>query len=198
MNITELKEALKKAERQLAAAGDASEKDFAQKKIDKLKTQISDAEKSESEPSKKKAKAPRKPREAKPKKAAVSITYNGKTYNSNDPDFCKIAKKQLAERLAARKKNEGKFKTKSVSTKIGDDIADAVSKALHNIETADIKNNPKQYFAKFTHLSKAANSFFSAIREILGDDYNKDQIRKPLEAIERDIKQLTEKYKRKK
>lgn len=206
MDINQIKSDLEKAKRQLAAAGSDDEKAFAQKKIDKLQAQLADAEKAgeskkNDEPAKPAKKRGRKKGSTKPDakkskpKARKYIEYKGVKYYEGTDEYCRLGKKMIEERKRKRAKTQGKYKTKSTSFKIGEDIADAVEKAIKSVPKSDIKEYPDKYVKRFRDLLKAGESFLSTFRAVLGEEYDNEEIKDSLDTVKALIDEIKGKVK---
>ena len=116
-----------------------------------------------------------------------------------DIEYCDAIKAAWEGRRAKAKKSAKKFKTKSITQKIGGDVAGAVVKAIKHVEHEDktkIQKNPNAYVTKFEKLDTYANKFVSAFRDILGEDYKSTQMKKEMDDIEKAIKAFVIKFKK--
>jgi hypothetical protein len=140
--------------------------------------------------------------DVKPAKSEKTVTFNGKTYTDKDKEFCEVLLKKWHGRKASMKKSSKKFKTKTISHKIGSDVASAVTKTIDHVyktKEKEIEKNPKVYATKFARLESSANKFLSDIKAILGSDYKSSQIKSEMDNIEKAvIKLLTIQKKHKK
>jgi len=137
---------------------------------------------------------------AKPAKAEKTVTFNGKTYTEKDKEFCEVLLKKWHGRKASMKKATKKFKTKSISHKIGSDVASAVTKTIdHVVKTHEkqIEKNPQVFITKFERLDSAASKFVVALKAVLGDDYKSSQIKTEMDDIEKAIDKLKSRFKKK-
>lgn len=110
---------------------------------------------------------------------------------------------ELLAQLQTRKKNHDKankaYATTSISEKIGNNLASAVSKAIDNVSAEDIKKSPKKYIEKFESVQKEAKAFLNNLKSILGEDFDKEDILAPMEeVIQKHIDNLRKKLKEKK
>ncbi len=209
MNKTEIQAELDKAKRQLASA---EKMNFPQAAIDKAKSKIADyesklaaADKPESKPEKKAA-APKKEKKAKakkekapkPAKVEKTITVKGKVITEKDKDFCDAILSAWNKRVKSARKSSAKSKSRSVSTKIGADVADAVTKGInHAAKSKEFKSNPKSMMIKFKRVNASANHFVSALKSLLGKDFNSSQIKKELDQIDKLVKNIETKLRAK-
>ena len=102
-------------------------------------------------------------------------------------------------RKAAMQKANKKYKTKTISERIGGDIASAVIKTIDHvvdIKEAQIAKNPNLYIAKFEKLEDSANTFAKAIKDLLGSDYDSSEVKAELEDIEKAIDKIKSKLKK--
>jgi hypothetical protein len=233
MTKTEIQAEIAKYEKRHAAAGSPDEKEFAQKKIDKLKAELEKSEdKIEEKKEEKKEKvakkaAPKKvakkaakthkekPAKKTAKKAAkkvdkpakkekvkklpkgkLVIKYHDKEYVEGEADFCEILVKSMKEKKAAIKKAAKKHKSVSISTKIGEGIVHQIEQAINHVDKEEIKDNPKEFIAKFDRLEKAGMEFIKAFRAILGSDYNAKDIQEPMEQISELVETIKKRYKK--
>ncbi len=225
MSKAEIKEALEKATRQLATAEKMNAPEsaiaFAKSKIEKLKAELEKPEEPvvkkapavpvkkdkpvKKEPKKtvpvKKASKPEKKKSepAKAKKEERHIEIDGKKYFEKDKDFCLALIKRWNTRSTAMKKANKKFKTKTISERIGSDIAGAVVKAIeHVVDVKDkqIAANPKLYIAKFERLEESAETFVKSVKDVLGSDYSSSEIKQELEDISSAINKIKSKLKK--
>ena len=149
-----------------------------------------------SRPAKKvKSKVPAKTTKAvaKTTKTEKTVTFNGKTYTEKDKEFCEVLLKKFHARKASMKKAGQKFKTKSVSTKIGSNIASAVTKSVKLAESKlhdEIAKNPKVYIAKFKRVSDSVSNLSSALKSLLGNHYKASQFESAVNIIEKEIDKL--------
>lgn len=157
-------------------------------------------EKSKSKvPVKKEAKPTKPKKEAKPTKEEKYVELDGKKYYESDKDFCEILIRKWEGRKAAIKKANKKYKTKTISERIGGDIASAVIKTIDHvvdIKEAQISKNPTLYIAKFEKLEDSANTFAKAIKDLLGSEYDSSEVKAELEDIEKAIDKIKSKLKK--
>ena len=203
--------------------------EFAKKKIERLEKELEEAEKSpekKEEPKKpampvKKAKVEKK--EDKPKskmpvkkekpakktskpekkekavKEEKFVELDGKKYYESDKNFCEMLVRKWEGRKAAIKKANKKYKTKTISERIGGDIASAAIKTIDHvvdIKKDQIAKNPTLYIAKFEKLEDSANTFAKAIKELLGSEYDSSEVKAELEDIEKAIDKIKSKLKK--
>ncbi len=215
--IEKLTKELEEAEKTPAASTDGDGKKEGEKKV--KATKAKPAKKAAKKASKKAAKKePAKPakktagrrkhtkeeKSAKRKEKAANkvektVTIGGKTYTEKDKDFCDKLIQKWEGRKSAMKKAGKKFKTKSISSKVGGDIADAVLKTFKFVETQqhdNIVKNPQSYITKFERADANANKFVSSLKDLLGDDYKSSQVKSELDAIEKAIKAFVAKFKK--
>lgn len=132
-------------------------------------------------------------------KVDKTVTINGKTYNEKDKEFCdKLLQKWHGRKLAMKKAGK-KFKTKSISSKVAGDVADAVLKTFKFVETEQrdrIIKNPTIYVNKFERIDAKANQFVSSLKDLLGEDYKSNQVKSELDEIEKAIKAFVAKFKK--
>ncbi len=205
-NIDDLKAEVSKYEKRLKVAKEPDEISFAEKKLKSAKETLESALEKEKVSKKtpvkveKKAKAVKKTsdkvsvvkvKKDKPVKSLRTIVHEGKTYTEKDKKFCEILLDQFAKRRLAQKVANKKHKTTSVSSKIGRDVALAMSAVIDNVPMEKIKKNPKEFFNKVKNVEKAGNDFIQALRAILGSDYDREDIKAELAPI----KELVDKIK---
>lgn len=136
---------------------------------------------------------------AKSSKPLKTIEYKGKTITEKDIEYCDAIKAAWEGRRAKAKKSAKKFKTKSITQKIGGDIAGAVVKAIKHVEHEDklkIQKNPKAYVTKIEKIEMYANKLSSSFRDLLGEDYKSTQMKKEMDDIEKAIKAFVTKFKK--
>jgi len=233
MNKAEIQQALDKAKRQLETAKKMNAPqvaiDVANKRIEKLESELKEAEKkpeskkeetkvepkktvaNKSAPKKvvKKSKVGRKPSSKEEKtakrkeklatKTERTVTIGGKTYTEQDKEFCDKLLSKWHGRKAAMKKSANKFKTKSISSKVAGDVADAVLKTFKFVETDQrdkIIKNPSLYITKFERADAKATQFVNSLKDLLGDEYKSTQVKKELDEIEKAIKTFVAKFKK--
>lgn len=140
-----------------------------------------------------------KRREKAAKKVEKTVTINGKTYTEKDKEFCdKLLQKWHGRKLAMKKAGK-KFKTKSISSKVAGDVADAVLKTFKFVETEQrdkIVKNPSIYVTKFERADAKATQFVNSLKDLLGEDYKSTQVKKELDEIEKAIKAFVAKFKK--
>lgn len=133
------------------------------------------------------------------KKVEKTVTINGKTYTEKDKEFCdKLLQKWHGRKLAMKKAGK-KFKTKSISSKVAGDVADAVLKTFKFVETEQrdkIVKNPNIYVTKFERADAKATQFVNSLKDLLGEDYKSTQVKKELDEIEKAIKAFVAKFKK--
>ena len=138
----------------------------------------------------KKASKPVKKGKNKPVKAEKTVTFGGKTYTQKDKDFCDILRKKWNARKEAMAKSNKKYKTKTISEKVGEDVADAVTKTIqHAFDTQkkSIEKNPKAFVAKMERVENDADKFLNSLKSLLGSDYKSTQIKAEMAIIEKAI-----------
>jgi len=138
-------------------------------------------------------------KEKKMTKPEKTVTINGKTYNEKDKDFCDKLLQKWHGRKAAMKKAGKKFRTKSISSKVAGDVADAVLKTFKFVESEQkdkIIKNPSIYVTKFERADAKATQFVNSLKDLLGEDYKSNQVKSELDAIEKAIKAFITKFKK--
>lgn len=176
------------------------EKELADKKAEAKSKSDKESEKKSTPPA---PKAPEKKAKKEVKKAEPKTTKRRfktsekpakKEDNAEDPDCDELISK-FHQAKANRKKNAKKSAKISVSEKIGNDLADAVNKAIKNTPAEEIKDKPKVYIAKYERLEKVLEDAGKAFKAVLGEDFDKEDLFKPLhDAIAKiiaDIKKKT-------
>lgn len=183
------------------------EKEFAKGEIADLEKQLATLEKKapakakKAAPVKKEKKAKAAPakkakKEKKKKKQSPVTTYKYKNKSIKDLDEseCAEMKKEVAERRAKAKASGKKSKSKPVIEKITGNVATAVKQAINNESADDIKKDPKKFIARAEKIEKAAVSFLTEMKSILGDDFDKDAIEDEFADIHKLILDLKKKY----
>lgn len=135
----------------------------------------------------------------KSKKEEKFVEIDGKKYYESDKNFCEMLVRKWEGRKAAMQKANKKYKTKTISERIGGDIASAVIKTIDHvvdIKEAQIAKNPTLYIAKFEKLEDSANTFAKAIKDLLGSDYDSSEVKAELEDIEKAIDKIKSKLKK--
>jgi hypothetical protein len=136
---------------------------------------------------------------AKPVKEEKFVEIDGKKYYESDKEFCDALTRKWEGRKASMKKANKKYKTKTISERIGGDIASAVIKTIEHavdVKEAQIAKNPKLYFAKFEKVEASANVFAKSLKDLLGDDYDNSEVKAELEDIEKAIDKIKNKLKK--
>lgn len=201
MNKAEIKAEIVKYKRKLESASAPDEVAFANKKIDKLNADLLAAE---ATPEKKvvtvkKHVAPVKKAVQKPSKVYKTIKVGDKVISENDPNFCDAITKQWKERLAKREKAQGKYKTTSVSSKIGKDAAHAIIKAIDEVSSNKISSNPKVFISLVETSEKKRSEYIDSLERIIkfgGGHLNKAEIKEEMEAVDSLLKKIKEKLKK--
>jgi hypothetical protein len=180
---------IKKLEEELElvkkAGASADEIKFLQDEIDELKAKgepkgKKPSSKSKGKPSQKKVKVKKNPK---------TIEWKGKTYDENDSNFCDILLEQLEERRRKRKKLGGKSKSRSISAKIGSDLADAVVKAVshsYKENKSDILGNKKdadKFLKTIQCIEDATDRYVNEMKSILESDFSQRQFDMELKEI---------------
>lgn len=150
-------------------------------------------------PAKKVSVPVKKEKETKSKKEEKFVEIDGKKYYESDKNFCEMLVRKWEGRKAAMQKANKKYKTKTISERIGGDIASAVIKTIDHvvdIKEAQIAKNPTLYIAKFEKLEDSANTFAKAIKDLLGSDYDSSEVKSELEDIEKAIDKIKSKLKK--
>jgi hypothetical protein len=145
----------------------------------------------------KKVSAPDKKEKAKKEEKYVEL--DGKKYYESDKNFCEMLVRKWEGRKAAMQKANKKYKTKTISERIGGDIASAVIKTIDHVvdvKEAQIAKNPTLYIAKFEKLEDSANTFAKAIKDLLGSEYDSSEVKAELEDIEKAIDKIKSKIKK--
>jgi len=185
---------------------DKAEKEAKEKKTSKVKVsrpapkKVVKHAKKVSKPVAKTAKVSKVSKSA-PVKTPKTVTLDGKTYTEKDKNFCEVLLKVFHNKKASLKKASTKFKTKTISHKIGSDVARAVTKTIdHVVKTHEkqIEKNPQSFITKFERLDSAASRFVSALKVVLGDDYKSSQIKSEIDDIEKAINKLKLRFKKNK
>ena len=167
--------------------------------IEKEKTASSSSKKDDKkETEKKKSGRPKgssskkKEVEVKPKRKFKAAAPKKKE-ESTEPDCDELLDK-FKKAKANRKKSAKNAEKVSVSEKIGNDLADAVNKAIKNTPVSEIKEEPKVYIAKYERLEKVMKDVAVAFKAVLGDDFDKQDLLKPLhEAVAKIISDIKKK-----
>lgn len=203
--IGALKLEVEKWEKRLKVAKEADEKSFATKKLNLAKSAVAEAEKKDksADGSKKKTKVVPsskgfvvKVKKAKVAKSTKTVVHDGKTYTEKDKEFCQILLKKFAERRAQMEKANKKHKTVSVSSKISRGVAHAIEVAIDNVSDKKIKASPTAFINKIEKLEEAGITFLNACKSILGDDFNKADIKAEFAAITEMVDKIKSKYKK--
>lgn len=170
------------------------EKQLAEKKAEAAAKEDIKSEKKEtpSEPKKEEGKKRGRPAGA-PKKESKKDEKPKASSKDEQPDCEELEKEWEARRKRAKKANK-KYKSRSVSTKIGNDLAGVVSKAIKNTPAEDIT---KATIKKYETLETSLENFAKSLKSVLGDDFDKDELLKPIhDAVAKvisDIKKKTAK-----
>lgn len=135
-----------------------------------------------------------KPKDTKKSSKKLTVKYHDKEYTEDDKEFCDILIKSMKERKEKMKKAAKRHKTVSISMAIGSKIADAVEKAIDNVDKNELKSKPKLFIAKFEKIEKTANEFINSFKSILGEDYDSEDIKTDLKSISDLIDKIKSKY----
>jgi len=134
-----------------------------------------------------------KRREKAANKVEKTVTIGGKTYTEKDKEFCdKLLQKWHGRKLAMKKAGK-KFKTKSISSKVAGDVADAVLKTFKFVESEQhdkIIKNPQSYITKFERADSYATKLVGVLKEIAGEDFKSSQAKRELDEIQKEIKAI--------
>lgn len=211
--IEKLTKELEEAEKTPAASNDGDGKKDTEKKVEAKKAPKANKAKPAKKAAKKAAKKqPSKPvkgkrgrkklskeeKSAKRKEKAATkvektVSIGGKTYTEKDKDFCDKLIQKWNGRKAAMKKAGKKFKTKSIASKVGSDVADAVLKTLKFAESdqkQQIIKNPQSYITKFERADSYATKLVGVLKEIAGEDFKSSQAKRELDEIQKEIKAI--------
>lgn len=205
--IDTAKKKIEKLEADLAEAEkEPAKKEVADEKKEKPKKEVKEnpvkvKKKKETRGRKKKTKEEKtiKRKEKIINKVEKTVTISGKTYTEKDKDFCdKLLQKWHGRKLAMKKAGK-KFKTKSISSKVAGDVADAVLKTFRFVESEQrekIIKNPNIYVSKFERIDSKATQFVTSLKDLLGDEYKSEQVKRELDEIEKAIKTFVTKFKK--
>ncbi len=108
---------------------------------------------------------------------------NQPTKKEDRQPSCKELLDLYDKRKASHDKSQNKHKTDSVSDKIGNNIASAISKAMDNVSAEEIKKSPRKYIAKFKEIKKELRAFITKLKPLLGEDFDMDELISPLESV---------------
>lgn len=197
--VQELKSSIEKLEKAInSPATPEGMKSKLKEKLEKAKSDLSEAEKAEEKPKDEKKEKSKKKAGAKRKNIAV---IGGKEFDMDSREFCDALLAQYKRRHADAKKNKMQAKTTPVFSQITTKISSGVAKAIKTSVSenkAEIKKNPEKYIEKYEKLAKSAAAFAQEFKSVMGDDYKSteiDDLKKELNAIIEKIEKLAVKKK---
>lgn len=200
--MKELEEKLAKAKRQLAAAVEQDEKDFAQAKISKIEAEIANAKKQEEKPVEKPAEKPKEQKEAPKKKAkAKNNAYRkakeeaikqikqikGRVFTEEELNECDeyFRQKQSAiraKRIKMREK-QGKPAQLTVAEKVGKVNEQVIDKLEKKAEKGDnINRDVKALFHQTSEMVKELKK--------VAENIDKTIIKKEVESLINELKEF--------
>jgi len=164
---------IKEYEDLIAAAGvPQDEKDFAAEEIKTLKKEL---EKFSETPAKEKPQKPAKNRDrskeikkrVNSKLEQIEIEIEGKKVKLTEANCFDVMKK-LGDRIEAAKKSQGKYKTKPVTHKVGDNLKQAASQAVEAVTENRIENNSKDVIKGAEMIEAAYEKLFEGFEKMTG------------------------------
>lgn len=148
------------------------EKDFA---ADEIKTLEKELEKFTETPAKEKNEKPAKERDrskeikkrVNSKLEQIEIEIEGKKVKLTEANCFDVMKK-LGDRIQSAKKSQGKYKTKPVTQKVGDNLKQAASQAVDAVTENRIENNSKDVIKGAQIIEAAYEKLFEGFEKMTG------------------------------
>lgn len=126
------------------------------------------------------------------KKPIIKEVVSAKDVDPETIQWCQALLKDWRKRRTKAKVS--KRKTKSIMESIAGSIQSVTKKAIKNVGSEKIKENPKITIDKFKELEKAMSNFLRAFKSVLGEDYEAKEIQEAIKPVEELIQQIREKY----
>lgn len=193
-----MKDTIKKLQGQLAEAEEKEKKEEEEKTAEKEKKQAEKGKKAEATKEKKDKKSQkRKEKETarKAEKASRKVVFEGKEISRDDADYCEKLLKAWNKRREKAKASAKKSKTKPVFEKITEGVESEVFRAIKNVPVKKISENPDKYIKLFKDIEDHTEKFLTGFKQLLGEDYDRDDIKESLKPIKEFIEKLKEKFK---
>lgn len=135
-------------------------------------------------------------------KNILSVTYKGKVYTNEDPNFCDILIKQIEERRAKRLEQKGKTKVTSLSAKVGDNISSSVVTAIRGAfkenkgEILENKTSANKFLKSIIRIEAAAERFIKEMKLILTNNFKQKDFDKEFKDVDELVKKIKETIKK--
>lgn len=204
--VADLKEQLAKAEKQLAAAKEPDEVNFATKKINRIKGELSalekagkDTPKAEEKPAAKKEapaakpvekKAPAPAKAEKPKPAAAVKKKPTTKAKYADLPSCDELQTAFLKRREQREKSQKKYKTKSAINKAANNLATATKQVAAAIEMPESKKEANSVISKLEKLKKNLMETIDLLEELSNDETTKKEVQAILGPLDEKLKKI--------
>lgn len=177
----------------IAAAGvPQDEKDFAESEIKKLEKELEkiSAAPAKETPAKERDRSKEIKKYVNKKLSQIEIEIEGKKVKLTEANCFDVMKK-FGERLESAKKSQGKYKTKPVTQKVGDNLAQAASQAVEAVSDSRIENNSKEVIKGAEMIESAYEKLFEGFEKMTGKKIpadTKKQIKDLLNGIIKEAK----------
>jgi hypothetical protein len=174
-----------------------------EKEIQDLKEKLKSTEEEESNKAKEKADKEEKEKAEKEEKkkasrqkseGAKAFTFEGKTIDPSEVDYCKKLLAAVNQQRSTRKKAAKKYRTDPVFKTMTSNVARTVVKAMKTVDAASLKKNPEKKIEQFKALKTSFSEFMRSFKAILGEDYDASEIKESLHAIDEHISKVEAKY----
>ena len=112
-------------------------------------------------------------------------------------EFCDYLLAEFKERRSKAEERKGKkTKTKSVMTKVTDNIEKGITQAIRqSVKTnkVNIENNPREFFGKVKKLEVATKTFLNSLKSVLGQDFDGKEVTSTIKGIQDLVDELKKK-----
>jgi hypothetical protein len=125
------------------------------------------------------------------------VTIDGKEVDMNSKEFCDYLLAEFRARRQKAEENKGKRKkTKSVMAKVVSNVATGLSTAIKSgikENKVAINKNPQVFIGKVEKLETATKSFFTSLKEVLGEEYDAKDVKIATDVISELVSELKKK-----
>ena len=125
---------------------------------------------------------------------AKAFTFEGKTIDPSEVDYCKKLLAAVNQQRSSRKKAAKKYRSEPVFKTMTSNVARTVVKAMKTVDAATLKKNPDKKIEQFKALKTSFAEFMRSFKTILGEDYDASDIKESMQAIDEHIKKVEEKF----
>lgn len=199
--VADLKEQLAKAERQLASAKEKDEVDFATKKVNRIKKELEELEKSgggekpAATTSKAKTEKPAAKKEEKAKPATKKAEKKERKSKYADLPSCDELQEAFLKRREQREKSQKKYKTKSAVNRAAGNLATATKQVAKDIEVPDNKKEANTVISKIEKLKTHIMAAVDLMEELSGDETTKKEVHEILAPLDEKLKKIRQENK---